>query len=285
MVTGYKPQTLREALELRKNSGVLPFAGGTDLMVRYKSWAGTLPSFPKSVLFLGHLKELQNIELSSGKIIYGAGATLTEIMEYPGTPALLAEAIRGIAAPALRNVGTMAGNLCNASPAGDSICALYALGASVVCKSLSGERQIPVIDFVTGPGRTALADDEIVSAIIVPALDWTVTFYRKVGTRKANALSKLSFCGLAKIKGGRIDDVRIAVGAVGPTVVRSLELERLLAGAGSGELEELRERLLQSYGAMIVPIDDQRSTAAYRKRVALNLLELFIDDELKKGVS
>lgn len=106
-----------------------------------------------------------------------------------------------------------------------------------------------------------------------------------MGTRKANALSKLSFCGLAKIKGGRIDDVRIAVGAVGPTVVRSLELERLLAGAGSGELEELRERLLQSYGAMIVPIDDQRSTAAYRKRVALNLLELFIDDELKKGVS
>lgn len=285
MVTGYRPADLTEALELRKSTGAIPFAGGTDLMVRYKSWAGTPPAFPKSVLFINHLKELKGIESAGKSIVYGGGATLTEIMEHRDTPGILKEAVRGIAAPALRNAGTMAGNLVNASPAGDSICALYALDATVRLASVSGEREVKVIDFITGPGRTVMREDEIVSAIIVPNLEWTSSFYRKVGTRKANALSKLSFCGLAKIKGGRIDDARIAIGAVAPTVVRSLELEKRLKGAGAAELAEMASSLVDSYGAMVVPIDDQRSTAVYRKKVALNLLELFISKELKEGLS
>ncbi len=285
MVTGYRPENLKEALEMRKSTGAIPFAGGTDLMVRYKSWAGTRPDFPKSVLFLNHLKEIRGIETRGKAIVYGAGATLTNIMDYPDTPQILKDAVRGIAAPALRNGGTMAGNLVNASPAGDSICALYALDASVVLLSASGEREIPVMEFITGPGRTVMREDEIVSAIIVPKLEWTSSFYRKVGTRKANALSKLSFCGLAKIKGGRIDDVRIALGAVAPTVVRSKELEKRLLGADLAELEKIAGEVSESYGAMVVPIDDQRSTAVYRKKVALNLLELFISKELKEGLS
>jgi xanthine dehydrogenase FAD-binding subunit len=155
----------------------------------------------------------------------------------------------------------------------------------VVLLSTGGERELRVIEFVTGPGRTLMRDDEIVSAIKVPKLEWSISFYRKVGTRKANALSKLSFCGLAKIKGGRIDDVRIALGAVAPTVVRSMELEKRLAGANLGELEKIAHEVSESYGAMVVPIDDQRSTAVYRKKVALNLLDLFIGKELKKGLS
>jgi xanthine dehydrogenase FAD-binding subunit len=285
MVTGYRPKNVEEALAIRKETGALPFAGGTDLMVRYKSWAGTRPDFPKSVLFINHLKDLQKIETVGNTIIYGGGASLTQILDYPDTPAVLKESVRGIAAPALRNAGTMAGNLVNASPAGDSICALYALDASVVLLSTGGERELRVIEFVTGPGRTLMRDDEIVSAIKVPKLEWSISFYRKVGTRKANALSKLSFCGLAKIKGGRIDDVRIALGAVAPTVVRSMELEKRLAGANLGELEKIAHEVSESYGAMVVPIDDQRSTAVYRKKVALNLLDLFIGKELKKGLS
>lgn len=284
MVDGIRPKNLEEALRIRQESGAIPFAGGTDLMVRYKNWAGTLPQFPKSVLFLSHLEELKKIEVEAKRIRYGAGVSLTRIYEHPETPQILAQAVRGIAAPALRNAGTMAGNLVNASPAGDSICALYALDATVICRSLSGEREIPVIEFITAPGRTQLRDDEIVTAIDVPKLDWNISFYRKVGTRKANALSKLSFCGLAKTKGGRIDDIRIAVGAVAPTVVRSPELEKELSGLTASELEGRFETMMESYGAMIVPIDDQRSTAVYRKRVALNLLELFLGKELKKGV-
>jgi xanthine dehydrogenase FAD-binding subunit len=280
-ITGYRPADLAEALQIRKESGAIPFAGGTDLMVRYKSWAGTRPAFPGSLLFLNHLKELQGIRSEGKELIYGAGASLTQIMEYPDTPQILSEAVRGIAAPALRNAGTMAGNLVNASPAGDSICALYALDATVLCKSSSGERSIPVMDFITGPGRSLLAADEIVTAIKVPKLEWSHSFYRKVGTRKANALSKLSFCGLARIKGGVIDDIRIAIGAVAPTVVRSLELEKQLSGLDKGTFEETAGKVVESYGAMVVPIDDQRSTASYRKQVALNLLKLFLEKEVR----
>jgi CO/xanthine dehydrogenase FAD-binding subunit len=282
MVDGYRPESLRQALEMRKEHHAVPFAGGTDLMVRYRSPAGVLPQFPWPVLYLNHLKEIQGIAHKDGMLVIGAGTTLTEIEEDGAVPALLRKAVSQMAAPALRNLGTLAGNVCNASPAGDALCALYSLDARVELTSVEGSRILSLPEFIQGPGRSALCDDEILTSILIPVKDFSTLFYRKVGTRKANALSKLSVCALALIKDGRINDVRIAFGAVGPTVLRSQESEKLLFGASSEELEALHDEVLSAFDAMITPIDDQRSTAVYRKHVAMNLLRQFLDQIAKE---
>jgi len=277
MSTAYRPNNLEEALRLRGETGAIPFAGGTDLMVRYKNWTGLLPAFPEDVLFLSHLEEFQFIGRQGETLIVGAGVTFRRIAAFPETPEVLRQAVLSIAAPAIRNIATMAGNVCNASPAGDSICALYALDASVEVRSINTVREVPIMQFITGPGRTVLKADELVTAIRIPLKPANVQVFRKVGTRKANALAKLSFTAVGEIKGKVIDALALSFGAVGPTVVRSTELEKQMAGKSLSELKAMIPSLLDDYGVMIVPIDDQRSTAAYRKQVALNLLESFLE--------
>lgn len=271
MVDAYRPQSLREAFAVRARTHAVPFSGGTDLMVRYRNRAGVLPEFPWPVLYLNHLEELKGIIAGQKQLVIKAGTTLTDIEQEPFVPTLLRRAVSQMAAPALRNLGTLAGNVCNASPAGDALCALYALEADVELSSSKGSRVIPVSDFVLGPGKTALADDEILTAVRLDRRSFNMVFYRKVGTRKANALSKLSVCGLAALRNGRIDDFRIAFGAVGPTVVRSRETEKLIIGSSAEDVRTQLASWKADYDACITPIDDQRSTAGYRKEVALRL--------------
>ena len=278
MAESLRPKNLAEALKMRRESGAVPFMGGTDLMVRFRSPAGALPQFPWPVLYLGHLPELRQIEVQGDLLSIGAGVSLTEIESETLVPELLRRAAAEMAAPALRNIGTLSGNVCNASPAGDALCTLYALGASVELTSEEGSRLLPVEEFITGPGRSDLHNDEILTRIEIPLQTWTLVSWRKVGTRRANALSKLSFSGLALIRSGRITEVRTAFGAVGPTVVRSKASEVRLAGASAAELASLRTEIMRDFDALIQPIDDQRSTAAYRKQVAMNLLGQFLDD-------
>jgi CO/xanthine dehydrogenase FAD-binding subunit len=283
MVNTYRPKNLREALSVRASEGAIPFAGGTDLMVRYRYESGAVPDFPGAVLFLNHLEELRRIHRLDHGLSVGAGLTLTELIGNGEVPALLREAVATIAAPAIRNVATLAGNICNASPAGDSICALYALDAGVKLKSADAERVLPIYRFILGPGKTDLRKDEILTEIIIPEDRSTAHSFRKVGTRRANALSKLSLAGSVRISGDRVDEVRIAVGAVAPTVVRSLELEKSMAGLSLTELARKLEEVLQGYEVMIQPIDDQRSTAVYRKKVAMNLLRKFFETTVLGG--
>ncbi|HKJ85988.1 MAG TPA: FAD binding domain-containing protein, partial [Spirochaetia bacterium] len=195
-----------------------------------------------------------------------------------------------LAAPALRNVATLGGNICNASPAADAVCPLYALDARCELRSASRVRTLPVAEFIAGPGRTVIESDELLTAIIIPAGPGTVTaamgndattrvLYRKVGTRRANALSKLSMAAWASVSGGAVESVGVALGAVAPTVVRSREAEAGFVGS----LESLRERIdaiLGAYGKLVTPIDDQRSTAEYRREVAVNLVRQFIEQSL-----
>ena len=278
MVESYRPKDLKEALSIRAEQGSTPLAGGTDLMVRYQSWTGTVPLFTNSIMFVNHLKDMKYIRKDSEELVIGGNATLTMVADNPDTPEVLKAAVLSIAAPALRNNATLTGNICNASPAGDSICALYALDAVVVLEKNNGRREMAIADFITGPGRTALADDELVTAVKVPLKPSTVNNFTKVGTRRANALSKLSFSGIADYKNGRIDSIAIAFGAVGPTVVRSVELEKKLIGLSAGELVKKLSGILLDYSTVIVPIDDQRSSAEYRKKVAINLLEKYLKE-------
>lgn len=278
MVDSYRPIDLKEALSIRAKHGATPLAGGTDLMVRYQSWTGTLPLFTNSIMFVGHLKEMMYIKKEDSNLVIGGTATLTMVVNHPDTPLVLREAVLSIAAPALRNNATLTGNICNASPAGDSLCALYALDAVIVMEKNGGTRKVPVMEFITGPGRTVLASDELVTSIIVPLKASSVNSFTKVGTRRANALSKLSFTGIADYKNGRIDSIALTFGAVGPTVVRSARLEKKLTGLSGSELKGKISSVVNDYSTVIVPIDDQRSTAVYRKKVALNLLEKYLKE-------
>lgn len=245
-------------------------------MVRRRSWSGALPFFDLPALMIGDLPELTECSFENGVFRAGAAMKLADIAENRNTPEILRLAINRMASPAIRNTGTVGGNICNASPAGDTLPPLYALDATVTVHSLTGSREIPVRQFIKGPGRTDLADDELLTSINIPAACFQKNYYRKVGTRKADALSKLSFAGLANVRENRIETLRVAIGAVAPTVVRSIDAESLLTGMDRKDVPKLAPVLKKIYSSQIRPINDQRSNAGYRKLVSLRLLEDFL---------
>ena len=237
-----------------------------------------------NVIFLNQIPELLTVKKEADNIILGACVTYTDLLSHPLVPELLKQAIRKIASPAIRNAGTIGGNICNASPAGDTLPVLYALSAQVVTVRITKESQletkrIPIEDFILGIRKIALSPNEIVSGIEIPNKAWeemTRITYEKVGARQADAISKLSFGGLMKIQGEIIQEVSIAFGSVAVTTVRRRDIESKLRNRSIKELQEMKSQILAEYGEYIRPIDDQRSTAVYRKKVCLNLLDEFL---------
>ncbi len=276
MVDTFKAQTLEETLSLLESGEFTVLAGGTDLMVKKHSWSGTLPRFDKPPLFVAELPELQSVKSERGVLSVGAAVRLADILTDDTVPEILKQAVSSMASPAIRNMGTLGGNLCNASPAGDTLPVLYALGTGVLLKSAHGERELPVEKFILGPGKTALQSGELLVSVRVPLNAYDFTYYKKVGARKADAISKLSFAGLAETEQGILKNIRIAVGAVGPTVVRLPEAERCLVGTPLKKLHP--EQVCALYADSVRPIDDQRSSAVYRKTVAMNLIRHFIEE-------
>ena len=285
----FRPETLAEALEIRAAENAVPLAGGTDLMVRYRAMNGLGPRVPGPVMFVDGIRELRGADMTPSALVLGASLPMAVIAGDPGRraawegnlddnpvvegaldaiPGVLREAAASVGAPGLRNRAVLAGNLANASPAGDTVAALYALDAAVVLQSVRGERVEPVSDFVTGPGQTVLRDDEIITSVRIPLppVDWS--WWRKVGTRKANALTKVSVAAAARFHGTQVASFALAFGAVGPTVIRVPEAEALIRGAGA-RIES--DAVLDIIRPHIRPIDDQRSTAEYRRTVALNI--------------
>jgi xanthine dehydrogenase FAD-binding subunit len=276
MVDVFRPANLREALEIRAARGAVPFGGGTDLMVRLRRGAGAVPDFGAPVMFLDRIPELRELRLDPGALEIGAMARLADIAANPMVHPALRDALLCIGGPALRNVATLGGNLCNASPAADTLPFLYTFGASVRILSASAERIVPVEEFIVGPGKIALGPSELVAGIIVPAWEPDIRFWRKVGTRKANALTKVSIAAFAEVSGGRISAARIALGAVAPTVIRLRGAEKCIEGVALGELPGKAAEVRAECKRTVRPIDDQRSTAEYRARVAANLAEEFL---------
>ena len=272
----YTPKTLAEALEIRGSQKVIPFAGGTDLMVRRRSWSGLTPRFEYPVLFIGGLKELKEIRKENGRMVIGAAVSLTELIENSDAPEILKQAAGVMASPAIRNLGTLGGNIGNSSPAADTLPPLTVLDAVLVLESSGGRREVPISQFITGPGKNDLQENELLCAISFPLSKYNGCYYKKVGTRKADALSKVSFAGLARTADGMIEEVKIAIGAVAPRVVRSLQAEALLKGKPVSEITALWPEIKPFYQEFIRPIDDQRSTAVYRNEVAFRLIEHFI---------
>ena len=157
MVNVFVPDTLADALRIRGQHDTLVINGGTDVMVKYRRWNGMPPDFPLDVLNIGNLAELKRIEIAEDKIMIGATVTLSELMEHPFVPDYINLPIREMASPAIRNMGTLAGNLCNASSSGDSLPMLYALDAEVTLASVHGTRKLPIRQFITFAKQTLLA--------------------------------------------------------------------------------------------------------------------------------
>lgn len=282
MVKAYRPLTLGEALEIRGLNDTVVVAGGSDLMVRYKAWGGTAPDFPKDVLFVGHLKELNGISSSNNVIQIGAAVTFSQILQDKRIPECIKLPVSQIGSPSIRNLGTIGGNICNSSPAGDTLPVLYALDAELTVKSKSKTYTTGISEFITGPGKNILKHDEILKYINIPIKNFNRVYYKKVGQRTANSVSKVSFFALANTGASEIYEARMAFGAVSPTVIRSLQAESFLKSIRktgvSGIIDEVKDR----YKKLINPIDDVRSTKEYRKKVAMRILEHFLLEELGK---
>jgi len=278
MLDGYQliaPRSLEEALaELSSHVGARPFAGGTDLMVMLE--AGTLPV--GRYVSLSNCPELRGIDEAPNGLSIGAMTTYSEIRhsdvlqrDFP----MLVTAAAETGGVATQNRGTIGGNIANASPAADTPPALLAYDASLEVISSSGRRSMPYADFHRGYKTMDLGANELIARIHLPsrASGWR-DYYRKVGTRRAQAISKVCFAGAILMDGATVADVRIALGSVAPTVIRAKRTEAALCNqALTTESIASAETLLASE---IAPIDDIRSTARYRTRVACNLLRGFL---------
>ena len=266
-----KPQSLQEALSIKANHSCTPIAGGTDLLVKIKKKMLA----PQQVMDLTELKELSQIKEEDDRLRIGALATHTEIIEDPLVQEyapLLVEACNTVGSPQIRNKGTIGGNIITASPAADTIPALVCLNAEVVLSSTRGQREISLEDFVTGPGKTQLAQDELLVEIIVDKMKPGEKFvYRKLGQRKALAISVAGVAlRMEKDQSNKCKHVAIAFGAVSPVIRRATNLENYLAGKLlTGEtIKEVVELAKQNCS----PITDIRASKEYRQNMCSSLL-------------
>jgi CO/xanthine dehydrogenase FAD-binding subunit len=278
-VTQYEmlaPGSLDAVLQILADSPdhYTPIAGGTELMVALG--AGRLQT--KKLVSLWNLEELRFIEVTEDAIIIGAGTTFTDIRKHPVIAkefSILAQAASWTGSIANQNRGTLGGNIVNASPAADSPPVLLAYDAEVTLVSSRGPRTLPYRDFHLAYKETALEPDELLYSITISRnLNGYKTYIRKVGTRNAQAISKVAIAALFRMRKGQIEDIRIGAASVREYPARLTATERALTGKilTTETIAAARAAILTE----VHPIDDIRSTAKYRGVVAANLLEEFL---------
>ncbi len=275
----YRPTSLADALA-KCGEGFRPFAGGTDLMVLFE--AGKLE--PRRFVSLWGLSELQSIAVSDSHVDLGALCTYAQIRahallasEFPNLPA----AARETGAIAIQNRGTIGGSIANASPAADTPPALLCYDAELELVSPRGRRVVPYERFHLGYKRTELAPDELIARVRLPRGKKRAHFYRKVGTRKAQAISKVCMSGCARLEGLVMHDVRLGFGSMAPVPLRPARAEAALEGRALDDAAIAAARV--ALGQDLTAIDDIRSTRDYRMTVAGNVLAQFL--ELLRGAA
>jgi CO/xanthine dehydrogenase FAD-binding subunit len=259
--------SVKEACAL-VDAGYRPLAGGTDVMVLLS--AGKLAH--TRWVDLWSLDELRGIEVRDHEIALGALTTYTDVRRHPVASVelpLLCQAARETGGIAIQNRGTLGGNIANASPAADSPPALLAYDAEVELVSSRGMRRVPYATFHTGYKKTVAVAGELVARVFVPRAE-RASLYRKVGPRRAQAISKVCFAGCVERRDGRVVAAGIALGGVAPVPLRVPAVERAIVA------REPLDEVLRALDGAIVPIDDIRSSARYRRRVAGNMLREFL---------
>lgn len=267
MVNGYMATSLREALEIRVAHDVVPYGGGTDLMIA----ADTSLTY----LYVNRIPEMKQIAVDDAYVRIGASCTFTEVLASPLVPPLMKAAVEQIGAPAIRNGGTMGGNIGNGSAKADSVLIEFVLGAKLRLASVRGERIVPIEAFYKGRKQLDLAKDELIVEILLPKdadYEW---YYEKVGARRALAISRISFAGLLRCDGDVITDFATAFGAVAGTVLRFPDVEAMVIGKTKAEVKAMHDAIVAAYGDHIVPTAG-RVSKEYRKDVCLNLVEDFL---------
>ena len=261
----FRPRNTEEALEtLAGESGVVPVAGGTDLLV---DWPNRSSEHDKSYVDLSGLAELRGVHWGDHELQLGALATYWDVItdrEAARELPLLVRAARTVGAIQIQARGTWAGNIVNASPAADGVPVLMAYDATVVLQSLRGREDVPLADLYTGYKQLRKAGDQLIVAIRIPRARYTVQRFEKVGSRRAQAIAKVGLALTQSAAGWRV-----VVASMAPTVRRCPALERLLtSGAAVREPEELLPAIARDTS----PIDDIRSTAEYRRRALARVL-------------
>ena len=258
------------------------FAGGTDLMVLFE--AGKLTH--SHYLSLWHLDELRGITVSSDEVALGALTTYTEVLEHPLLGRefpLLCRAAQETGGVATQNRGTIGGNIANASPAADTPPALIVYDASLELVSVRGTRVVHYEDFHTAYKQMDLRRDELIRTIRLPRSSARhAQTYRKVGTRRAQAISKVCFAASLSFANATVADARFAFGSVAPTVVRARAAESAVRGRALNRQTIAAARMALT--SDIAPIDDVRSTERYRRHVAQALLAEFLTASVKSAV-
>jgi CO/xanthine dehydrogenase FAD-binding subunit len=271
------PTTLGEALAAMADGGARPVAGGTDLMVQL---AADVAEPPGAVVDLWRLDELRGVGYDGYEVTIGALTTFAELRHSTVIRArlpALAEAAATIGAVQIQNRATIGGNVCNASPAGDSLPVLLAVDATFDLGSAAGERSVSARNLWTGYRQTALRPDELLLRIRFPVERYRRTRFRKVGTRRAQAISKVVMALSYQEDGGVWRNVRLALGSVAGTTIRAAATEEVLEGGAP------RESVADHAAAVLAdelrPIDDVRSTAAYRRSVSARVLHRLLREE------
>jgi CO/xanthine dehydrogenase FAD-binding subunit len=275
-MTLLRPRSVEEALRFyAAHPGAVPLAGGTDFMVAWNAGGAN----GRTILDLSRLAPWKRIVETKSGVRIGALVTHREIQLHPGIQKrlpLLVQACATIGGRQIQARGTLGGNIANASPAGDTFAPLAVYEARVRLRSAGASRTLPLLSVFTGVKKTALAEAELVDSIEIdfPRRPARQTF-RKVGTRAASAISKTVAAGLLWLSSdGRVREVRFALGSMAPTVRRLASVESLLAG--KKPTSRLVEQAIDLLESDVSPIDDLRSTRAYRLEVSRNLLRAFL---------
>lgn len=260
MVNSYRPETLDELLEILSKEDVHIFAGGTDLMIRKRQWQGAERRFEKNVVFINHLDELKGIRVFEDRIEIGALTSHRDICDSK-LPEYIKRVYKKMGNPPIRNMATVGGNIVNSAKVADSLPLLFSLEAEVELISKKSKRVLPIEKFIIDKYKTDLASDEVLSKIIIPKTDVISFSYRKVGQRNASILSKVSVIAIRTKT-----DIRIAIGAVNPRVIRDKSIEKFLK-----ETLDVDGTVIK-YQNIMHGEDDTRSTGKYREKVAANIL-------------
>lgn len=264
----HKPKNLNEALKLLKELGdAKPIAGGTDLMVDMK--IGRVKT--RNLIDISDLREIRKIEFHKDSIIIGAAVTLQEIInnerirrEIP----ILVEAAENLGSWQIRNVATIGGNICNASPAADMAPPLLILNSKLKLSSINGDRVIPLEKFFKGPRQTELMVDELLTEIVVPKESCNAGMkFIKIGRRRAHTLSIVAVAVAVRTMEDKIEYIRIALNSIAPTPIRAYKTEEELIGSRVNEVEGKVKKLIEE----IKPISDVRASAEYRREMAVKI--------------
>ncbi len=267
----FLPHTLDELwTKKQENPAALIMAGGTDLLVKIRD--RKLP--PAVILGLENIAELRQIEQQDEEICIGSMVTHQQLLDSPIIQTqlpVLHQAVAVLGSPPIRHMGTIGGNICTASPAGDTLPPLYVLNAGLELKNAAASRLLLIKDFIRGPGQTLLSSNEILYKIRIPIpAPHSPGFYFKVGQRKALAIAICSMASLLQFaEDNRILEGRFAWGSIGPTVMRFPEVENTLIGEKLSPI--ILGRLGQSMAALVSPISDVRASAEYRRLLVSKL--------------